>query len=236
MVTNKTDIIRFQWFAHHRRIRQSPGHRAILRNFYWVVTYRTAPAGVFICKHRLMPGQAPYDVVIRDQPDTVQCPADFIRIFTSNDEYIYISISKFAIIPPKKQVDKIRKIEANSDSDGAENHTCPRLQKNSIALVRCMFISCLIEMYIFCIMFLVLKWNIYVNTICSSAKTFCFSPVAVRLIKHRPVPGWASSFARTSIDRFVKRFSIVPGDCKTSYDARPGTVRCPDGHRWNCTI
>jgi len=37
-------------------------------------------------------------------------------------------ISKFAIIPPKKQVVVIRKIEA--DSDGDENHTCSRLQKN----------------------------------------------------------------------------------------------------------
>ena len=57
-----------------------------------------APAGVFICKHRPMPGRAPYDIVrcpagvVRDQPDTVRCPADFIRIFTCNDEYIYIKI------------------------------------------------------------------------------------------------------------------------------------------------
>jgi len=48
-------------------------------------------------------------------------------------------ISKFAIIPPKKQVVKIGKIEANSDSDGDENHTF-KTAKNSIALVRCMLI------------------------------------------------------------------------------------------------
>jgi len=38
-------------------------------------------------------------------------------------------ISKFAIILPKKQIVKIRKIEADSDIDGDENHLCSRLQK-----------------------------------------------------------------------------------------------------------
>jgi len=38
-------------------------------------------------------------------------------------------ISKFAIIPPKKQVVKLKKTEADSGSDGDENHTCLRLQK-----------------------------------------------------------------------------------------------------------
>ena len=38
--------------------------------------------------------------------------------------------SKFAIIPQKKQVVKIRKIKADSDSDYDENHICWRLQKN----------------------------------------------------------------------------------------------------------
>jgi len=37
-------------------------------------------------------------------------------------------ISKLAFIPSKKQVVKIRKIEADSDSDGEENHTSSRLQ------------------------------------------------------------------------------------------------------------
>jgi len=85
-----------------------------------------APAGVCIWKHRPMPDRAPYGVV-RDQPDIVRCLADFTRIFTCNDEYI--CISKFAIIPSKKQFVKIRKIEADSDSDGDEKHTCWRLQK-----------------------------------------------------------------------------------------------------------
>jgi len=40
-------------------------------------------------------------------------------------------ISKFAIIPPNKQVVKIKKIDTDSDSetDGDENHTCSILQK-----------------------------------------------------------------------------------------------------------
>ena len=45
-----------------------------------------------------------------------------------------------------------------------------------------------------------------------------------------------SAGARTDIGRFVKRFLKVPGACETSYDARPGTARCPDGHRGNRTI
>jgi len=44
--------------------------------------------------------------------------------------------SKFAIFPQKKRVVKIRKIEADSDSDCDENRTCSRLQKSSLALVR----------------------------------------------------------------------------------------------------
>ena len=38
--------------------------------------------------------------------------------------------SKFAIIPQKKQVVKIRKIKADSDSDSDENHTWSSLQKS----------------------------------------------------------------------------------------------------------
>jgi len=76
----------------------------------------------------------------------------------------------------------------------------------------------------------------YVNAICTSAKTRRFSPVAVRLIKHRPVPGRASSGARTGIGRFVKRCLNVLGACQTSYDVRPGTVWYLVGHRWNRTI
>ena len=41
MVTNKTDIVRFQRFAHHRPIDNSPGNGRFLRIFSCVVTYRT---------------------------------------------------------------------------------------------------------------------------------------------------------------------------------------------------
>ena len=45
-------------------------------------------------------------------------------------------ISKFAIITPKNQVVKIRKTEADPDSDAGENHTCSRLQNfNSTCLL-----------------------------------------------------------------------------------------------------
>jgi len=68
------------------------------------------------------------------------------------------------------------------------------------------------------------QWNIYVNAICTSAKTRRFSPVAVLLITHRPVPGPASSGARTGIGRFdsIWRLSDI--------------VRCPDGHRRSRTL
>jgi len=61
-------------------------------------------------------------------------------------------ISKFAIIPQNKQVVKIRKIEADSDSDCDENHTCSRLQK----IQKHLFIACLSSFtaqanYIICI-------------------------------------------------------------------------------------
>jgi len=42
---------------------------------------------------------------------------------------MYTEISKFTIIPPKKQVVKIRKTEADSVSDGSENHNCSKLKK-----------------------------------------------------------------------------------------------------------
>ena len=47
-------------------------------------------------------------------------------------------ILKFSTIPSKKQVVKIRRIVADFDSDGGENHTCSRLHKTLIALVGCM--------------------------------------------------------------------------------------------------
>jgi len=50
-------------------------------------------------------------------------------------------ISKVATFPQKKKLVKMRKLEADSDSDGEENHACSRLQTNSNAIVGCMLIS-----------------------------------------------------------------------------------------------
>jgi len=91
-----------------------------------------APSGVCIWKHRPVPGRAPYDIVrcpdgvVKDQPDTVRCRPilhEFSRAF------IHTFISNLAIIPKKKQVVKIRKVETDSDSDCDENHTCSKQQK-----------------------------------------------------------------------------------------------------------
>jgi len=54
MVTNKTDIVRFHRFAHHRRIWKSPGHRTIFKNFLLcVVTYRTGAGRRLISMHKI---------------------------------------------------------------------------------------------------------------------------------------------------------------------------------------
>jgi len=45
-----------------------------------------------------------------------------------------------------------------------------------------------------------------------------------------------SAGARMGIGRFVNIFFNALGACQTSYDVRPGTVRCPVGHRLNRTI
>jgi len=46
---------------------------------------------------------------------------------------MYTFILTFVIILPKKQVIKIRKIEAGSDSDGGKTHTYLKLQNLFIA-------------------------------------------------------------------------------------------------------
>ena len=153
--------------------------------------------------------------VVRDQPDTVRCPSDFTRmkpIFTCNDEYINIKIRNHSF----------HETGCLNKKDWGWLWQWWRWKSNllktaklSMALVRYMLfiLSCSSEIYI--IVLSLQKWFIYVDAI-----TRRFSPVAVRLIKHRRVPGRASSGARTGIGRFVKRFSKVPGAFQTSYDAR----------------
>jgi len=75
-----------------------PGTGRFLRHFSCVVTYRTG-GGRRLYMTSLAdarPGtvRCP-DGVVRDQPDTVQCPADFTQmkqIFTCNDVYNNIKI------------------------------------------------------------------------------------------------------------------------------------------------
>jgi len=171
-----------------------------------------------------MPGRAPYGVV-RDH--------DFTRIFRCNGEFIYI---KNAIILPKKQVVKIKKIESDFDIDSNGNHTCSRLQKLH---------SCSSEIYIFVFMFLDFRSDIYLCKcnmyICKNTSLLTGGSLTHKtsagprtgIIRfpdgHRPVPG------RASADMLRDYFNVL-GACQTSYDVRPGTVRCPVGHRWNGTI
>ena len=79
--------------------------------FSCVVTYRTGAVRRLYIKTSAG--------AVRDQPILHEFARAMMNTF----------ISKFAIIPQKKQVVKIRKIEADSDSDCDENHTCSRLQK-----------------------------------------------------------------------------------------------------------
>jgi len=94
---------------------------------------------------------------------------------------------------------------------------------NSLALV-CFILSCSSEIYIFyfCV-FGLQKWNIYVDAICTSAKTRRFLSVAVRLIKHRLVPGRASSFSWLGGPEVTHPIGLrevpasIPGSCKGFY-------------------
>ena len=61
-----------------------PGTGRFLRIFFCVVTFRTGAGRCLYIKTSAG--------VVRDQPDTVRCPVDFTRIFTCNDENMYIKI------------------------------------------------------------------------------------------------------------------------------------------------
>ena len=71
---------------------------------------------------------------------------------------MYTLISEFAIILLKKQVVKIRKTEADSDSDGGENHTCSRLQKKH-SFVACYLSSVAQAKYIFLYIYFLVFWR-----------------------------------------------------------------------------
>jgi len=64
--------------------------------------------------------------VFRDQPGTI----DILHGYnTFSRAIMYVLRSTFAIILLKKQIVKIRKSKADSDSDGGENNIRSRLQK-----------------------------------------------------------------------------------------------------------
>jgi len=125
MDTNKTDIVRFHRFAHHRRIWYSPGHRTIFKNFLLRghISYGRRPASYMIASADARPGTVRRCKILAGQRTV---PGRFYAIFSG--AMVNLFISKFAIIPLKKQVVKMKKIEADSDSDGDGNHTCSRLQ------------------------------------------------------------------------------------------------------------
>jgi len=99
-----------------------PDTGRFLRVFSCVVTYRSGAVWRYYMKTSADARSGPAGVV-RDQPDTVRCPSDFTQFSRA---MMNTFISKF--IPLKKYVVKIRKIAADSDSDGDENHTNSRLQ------------------------------------------------------------------------------------------------------------
>jgi len=84
----------------------------------------------------------------------------------------------------------------------------------SIALFRCMLfiLSSSSETYIIEFKFLVFKSEISIQ-ICTSANTRRFSSVAVRLIKHRPVPGRALVDLYRDFRKFLAFFThrTMPG-------------------------
>ena len=77
---------------------------------------------------------------------------------------MYIFISKFATISPKKQVVKLRKTKPDPDSDGGENHTCTRVQKNRYHFfVACYSSSAAQAKYIF---YINAVWSLEVKYLC----------------------------------------------------------------------
>jgi len=75
----------------------------------------------------------------------------------------------------------------------------------------------LLKRNIYTWVFVLHKWNIYTNSICTSAYTRRFSSVTVRLVKHRPVPGRASADLYRDFRKFLALFTHRTSPLK-SYD------------------
>jgi len=114
---------------------------------------------------------------------------------------MYTIISIFAIIPPKKEVVKIRKTKSDSDSDGGENHTCTRLQTFHFHYFACYSSSDALENEIYIYLYI---WSSEVKDVCrcciyTSANTRRFLTGGSSTHK-------TSTGVRTGFGRFVKRF------------------------------
>jgi len=135
-----------------------------------------------------------------------------------------IFILTFAIILPKKQVIKIRKTEAGSDSDGGETHTYFRLQNfNSICLLHANHSQLFIYICIYVFGLYKMKYLCKCNNVLLQNTS---------LITGGSSTHETSSRVRTGNFRCPDAHRpICPSACQTSHDARPGTIRCPDGHR-----
>ena len=124
-----------------------------------------------------------------------------------------ICISKFAIQPLKKQFVKIRKIEADSDSDG-EKHTCSRLQKkfnstcslhiNHPQLLKRNIYFCIYELWSSKVKYL-RKCNMFFgkNTSLLTGGILTHKNF-LALVRHRTMPGRAPYGVRTGAVRIVR--------------------------------
>ena len=125
-VTNKTDIVQFQRFSHHRRVLLSP-------KFSFA------------------------------QSHIVRAPYDIVGFYTDECFYLQRCIHYYQNSPSilQRNVVKIRKTEADSDSDGGETHTGTRLHN----IYQHLFVACYSFSAAQC--FLSVEVNIYVHTICT---------------------------------------------------------------------
>jgi len=198
-----------------------PGTGRFLRIFSCVVTYRTGPAGVCILKHRPMPGRAPCNVLrcpagfVRDQPDTVRCPADFTRFFHVQWwKYLYQNSPLFL---------QINRLLQKKDWGWLWQWWWwkPHLLKTakfSIALVGCRLIILSWSSNIY---FVFMYWSLEMEYLCKCNMYFCKN---TSLLTGGCSTHITSAGARTGIGRFDKRFFKVSCACQTSYDAQTGTV------------
>jgi len=156
---------------------------------------------------------------------------------TCNDVYTYIKCRQYS---PNETAFTLRKTISGTYSDEGENHTCSRLQKSkSNCSLHVIHPQLLKRNQHFCIYSFGLQtWYIYGDTVCTSADTRRFSPVALRLIQHRPVPRRASSDMIRNFWKYLALFRhrMMPGQAPygaqtvvveiVRFKCSPKVVRC----------